>query len=369
MLLNCISILAQLFTSNAVHWLVQNVLADLTVLSNHGEMKRALRKLRKVALVGRDGADSEDSPPKVGWIFGKWFVAVVSQQFTMDGSLVHSMYVYRLRGTRSLDLTDKHVPLLANVLQIRVVRNMSVRHEPEWRVEKEIAYLPNETPALAHTAARAMLEHVRSRSKLGLCTASIVLFGPKGTGKSTAARLLAMELNAYFTADYKPTSPGHRLASVLEEANGKAMVVLVDEIDEMVSRFGEIEQHDDLVIEVRNREDWNGLCDKMRFKKNLIRVFTTNCTPAQLHGMDVHGSLFRQGRTSALFNVGGGSSYNGDNVVDVEAEARGIVQHKKEIAAAKQIQRWWRGRLYSRHDGIIYIKAMTSFLANVDKSE
>jgi hypothetical protein len=46
-----------------------------------------------------------------------------------------------------------------------------------------------------------------------------------------------------------------------------------------------------------------------------------------------------------------------------QARAAAIVQRKREIRAAKTLQRWWRDRLYSPPHGIVYLRALRSFSA------
>ena len=46
-----------------------------------------------------------------------------------------------------------------------------------------------------------------------------------------------------------------------------------------------------------------------------------------------------------------------------QARAAAIVQRKREIRAAKTLQRWWRDRLYSPPHGILYLRARSSFEA------
>jgi hypothetical protein len=46
-----------------------------------------------------------------------------------------------------------------------------------------------------------------------------------------------------------------------------------------------------------------------------------------------------------------------------EERARVVVQRKREIRAAKTIQRWWRERLYSPPHGLAYLRARDSFSA------
>ena len=52
-----------------------------------------------------------------------------------------------------------------------------------------------------------------------------------------------------------------------------------------------------------------------------------------------------------------------ENVVKMESARKSlaILEHKKEIRAARVIQRWWRGCLYNPPNGIFYKQAMVDF--------
>ena len=47
--------------------------------------------------------------------------------------------------------------------------------------------------------------------------------------------------------------------------------------------------------------------------------------------------------------------------MDAAKKATAILEHKKEIRAARVIQRWWRGCLYNPPNGIFYKRAMADF--------
>lgn len=299
-------------------WLFRHLLLDDSTLTESCLIKAAVARLRQeypCFVSGKIPLHGDEIVPAlvVGWCFA----ATITQDRDMRGAVFNDMHVYRLRGTPSSRLCLKvvHVPPIQDVPLLDVVHNVATGHYPEWAVTKEISCIPEQVSDLCRSTAEAIVEHVaQCREERRINNACILLVGPPGTGKSTAARIAAASMRAHFTSDLELCTAGSMLSSLTAAVldDGVTLLVLLDEIEgtlRCLPAGQSVPLHPKLRTQVRDRASWNKMCDDTRYTDGLIKVLTSNLTLAQLCEFDSTGASLRRGRVTAVFNVGGDASY------------------------------------------------------------
>jgi Cdc6-like AAA superfamily ATPase len=138
------------------------------------------------------------------------------------------------------------------------------------------------------------------------------VYGEPGTGKSLLTLLLAKQIGAYYCDTWKPTDPGDTLSQVystIAPDEEKPLVLVLEECDKIIFDIldGKIVQHKNVLIQIREKSDWNGMLDKVTdlgFYPHLILILTSNILLEKINERDK--SLLRTGRIDKAYHI---SSY------------------------------------------------------------
>jgi hypothetical protein len=137
-------------------------------------------------------------------------------------------------------------------------------------------------------------------------TATVLLHGPPGTGKSMLGLLLAANFSSSFCNTLRPWQPGDSIGSLyseIEPTAAKPLVVVFDEIDSALVKIhtNTIKSHDVIPISVQNKQGWNHMLDEIqRFMfPYLIVILTTNVKPEDICDQ----SFIRPGRINLIFEL------------------------------------------------------------------
>ena len=151
----------------------------------------------------------------------------------------------------------------------------------------------------------------------GGCTARVyVLHGHPGCGKSTTLRMLTRELGGVLYASYNPTKTDVSMTALVGDYadHGSPLIVGYEEFDvsfERIARGGGA--GDALVVglnaggkppsqDAKDKASWNGLMDRIKRKKYVVLVMTTNLSYDELRLLTKgDDSLLRRGRVDAHF--------------------------------------------------------------------
>lgn len=167
------------------------------------------------------------------------------------------------------------------------------------------AELPRHVVDEASVVARLMADKFTARKGDAIV---FVLHGAPGTGKSTALRMLARELNAQLYADYNPTTAADNLRALTSDytSNDEVLVVGYEECDVSMEKikFRDVREPEGYRLDANDKASWNALFDMVKRRSNVVMVLTTNKTREQLLALcDEHGSMLRKGRIDGHFTL------------------------------------------------------------------
>lgn len=120
----------------------------------------------------------------------------------------------------------------------------------------------------------------------------VYLAGGPGSGKTTLATLLAVELNGSICMTFNPTDPGDTLDALIREvrpSKDRPMVVLLDEADGLITNVHKnaIAPHKSIPIAVRDKAGLNRMLDYVdRFAQNVIFVMASNVSREAIDRLD-----------------------------------------------------------------------------------
>jgi hypothetical protein len=203
---------------------------------------------------------------------------------------------------------------------IYVLRKGSDSRGTGWDMRSENA-CPAAVPAVAVAVARDAACQIVALQKASGSAAQVrvILSGPPGCGKSTAARLVASMLGAVLIPGLDPSRPGHGVSDVLsavknfvDGVNGRHVVISMDEFDVCIRRAvaGDAAPQPPASTivssgppEVTDKASWNAVVDRLQFVPNVTVIMSTNLTFAELDKVDPSGAMLREGRVTKRITV------------------------------------------------------------------
>ena len=175
----------------------------------------------------------------------------------------------------------------------------------QWCVwNKRQIVLKNATPLPTQHCAMQTIRTLYKQKSGGV----ILLHGKPGSGKSMIPLLLAQELKAHYTKDYKPYEPNCKLGNLWREAgpsDDELIIVVLEEFDIPLVQIhnNTIPSHKTLTIECRDKIGWNGIFDDINngMYPYMLVFLTTNKTPEFLQALD--SSYIRPGRVDLTLKI------------------------------------------------------------------
>jgi hypothetical protein len=249
-----------------------------------------------------------------GFFYGKWFFGYIcSQESSTQQSNGQVMYIIIRRTHFEAIKKCSEVEINATGEQIdqKIIKIRERRGNPWWweyteRQYNATKYLQKEPRDYQSEIIKDMLSIVGGKaSKSG----TFFIYGEPGTGKSLLTLLLAKQIGAYYCDSWKPTDPGDTLSrvySAISPDEEKPLVLVLEECDKILFDVldGKIIQHKHILIQVREKSDWNGMLDKVTdlgFYPHTILILTSNVYLDQINERDK--SLLRKGRIDKAYHI------------------------------------------------------------------
>ena len=249
-----------------------------------------------------------------GFFYGKWFFGYIcSQESPTQQNTGQIMYIV-IRSAHFEGIKKcSEVEIDTNGEQVdqKIIKIRERRGNPWWweyteRQYNATKYLQKEPRDYQSEIIKDMLSIVDGKaSKSG----TFFIYGEPGTGKSLLTLLLAKQIGAYYCDSWKPTDPGDTLSrvySAISPDEEKPLVLVLEECDKILFDVldGKIVQHKHILIQVREKSDWNGMLDKVTdlgFYPNTILILTSNVNLDKIHERDA--SLLRKGRIDKAYHI------------------------------------------------------------------
>lgn len=249
-----------------------------------------------------------------GFFYGKWFIGYIcSQESPTQQNSGQVMYVVmrrahfeRIKKCSEVEIDDNGEQVGQKIIKIRERRGNPWWWEYTERQYNATKYLQKEPRDYQSKIIKDMLSIVDGKaSKSG----TFFIYGEPGTGKSLLTLLLAKQIGAYYCDSWKPTDPGDtlsRMYSAISPDEEKPLVLVLEECDKILFDVldGKIVQHKHILIQVREKSDWNGMLDKVTdlgFYPNTILILTSNVYLDKIHERDA--SLLRKGRIDKAYHI------------------------------------------------------------------
>ena len=249
-----------------------------------------------------------------GFFYGKWFIGYIcSQESPTQQNSGQVMYVVirrahfeRIKKCSEVEIDYNGEPVGQKIIKIRERRGNPWWWEYTERQYNATKYLQKEPRDYQSEIIKDMLSIVNGKaSKSG----TFFIYGEPGTGKSLLTLLLAKQIGAYYCDSWKPTDPGDTLSrvySAIAPDEEKPLVLVLEECDKILFDVldGKIVQHKHILIQVREKSDWNGMLDKVTdlgFYPHTILILTSNVYLDKIHERDA--SLLRKGRIDKAYHI------------------------------------------------------------------
>jgi hypothetical protein len=249
-----------------------------------------------------------------GFFYGRWFIGYICSQESPtqqnNGQVMYvvmrSAYFERIKKCSEVEINDNGEQVGQKIIKIRERRGNPWWWEYTERQYNATKYLQKEPRDYQSEIIKDMLSIVNDKaSKSG----TFFIYGEPGTGKSLLTLLLAKQIGAYYCDSWKPTDPGDTLSrvySAISPDEEKPLVLVLEECDKILFDVldGKIVQHKHILIQVREKSDWNGMLDKVTdlgFYPHTILILTSNVYLDKINERDK--SLLRKGRIDKAYHI------------------------------------------------------------------
>ena len=247
-----------------------------------------------------------------GFFYGKWFVGYMNSHETQNN---HSQVMYlimrrscfeNLKKCNENEINNKGERIDQKIIKIRERRGNPWWWEYTERQYNATKFLHKEARDYQNDVINDILTIINGKSSK---SGTFFVYGEPGTGKSLLTLLLAKKIGAYYCDTWKPTDPGDTLSQVystIAPDEEMPLVLVLEECDKIMFDIldGKIVQHKNVLIQIREKSDWNGMLDKITdlgFYPHLILILTSNILLDKINERDK--SLLRTGRIDKAYHI------------------------------------------------------------------
>jgi hypothetical protein len=247
-----------------------------------------------------------------GFFYGKWFVGYMNSHETQNN---HSQVMYlimrrscfeNLKKCNENEIDNKGERIDQKIIKIRERRGNPWWWEYTERQYNATKFLHKEARDYQNDVINDILTIINGKSSK---SGTFFVYGEPGTGKSLLTLLLAKKIGAYYCDTWKPTDPGDTLSQVystIAPDEEMPLVLVLEECDKIMFDIldGKIVQHKNVLIQIREKSDWNGMLDKITdlgFYPHLILILTSNILLDKINERDK--SLLRTGRIDKAYHI------------------------------------------------------------------
>lgn len=135
----------------------------------------------------------------------------------------------------------------------------------------------------------------------------VLLHGQSGSGKTSIAKFLALQLDSMYVESFNPIDPGDEFMCLYDDHSSKVrespLIVVINEYDNIIKRIyaNQVNVHKRFPIAWTDKTSHNNFLDKLDYLSNLIFIMTSNSPPEWFHSVDE--SLIRKKRIDKIIHV------------------------------------------------------------------
>jgi len=249
-----------------------------------------------------------------GFFYGKWFLGYICSHETesQNGNkkimylIMRRVHFEKIKKCNEVEINEDGEKVNQMIIKIRERRGSPWWWEYTERQYNATKFLQKEPRDYQSEIIKDMLSIVNGKSSK---SGTFFIHGEPGTGKSLLTLLLAKQIGAHYCDTWKPTDPGDTLSQVystISPDEEKPLVLVMEECDKIIFDVldGKIVQHKHVLIQVREKSDWNGMLDKVTdlgFYPHLILILTSNVCIDKINERDK--SLLRKGRIDNTYHM------------------------------------------------------------------
>ena len=228
-----------------------------------------------------------------GLIIGWYFVGYIDIIENANGTVqIMTIIIASKKFQKSIGMIDENNINHNKNSIIRFGTGGTQYHRTYPRFETIVDEIPKEEQKKDYDR---IITHIKKNKKT-----VVLICGKSGWGKSRMARMIAKELDYYYTRSFDPFKAGYKMdefMNVVKPTSKKRVVMLINEIDVYVSKI--FEEKNDKKIEgeilITNKSDWNNFFDEIETDyQNIIIIMTSNKHPEWFDTIDA--SIMREGR-------------------------------------------------------------------------
>lgn len=247
-----------------------------------------------------------------GFFYGKWFVGYMNSHETQNN---HSQVMYLIMRRSCFEnikkCNENEIDNKGERIDQKIIKIRERRGNPWWweyteRQYNATKFLHKEARDYQNDVINDILTIINGKSSK---SGTFFVYGEPGTGKSLLTLILAKKIGAYYCDTWKPTDPGDTLSQVystIAPDEEMPLVLVLEECDKIMFDIldGKIVQHKNVLIQIREKSDWNGMLDKITdlgFYPHLILILTSNILLDKINERDK--SLLRTGRIDKAYHI------------------------------------------------------------------
>ena len=246
----------------------------------------------------------------VGLIIGKWYVAKIEaddQWFNLklwcNNEFLRGFkrlpYDVVLLTNNSVKETNSPNPTKShNVKMMSALIKSNPRFDyPAWRLQMQYArkiYESDSRYSKQHDIKQAIMNCANKKRKVNdweYENAVVLLCGDTGLGKSTIARMIALEKDYLYVREFDPTMPGNwfpELRAQMELVQ-RGLVLVIEEYDTLVNSImtgGHISYRGESTRHIRDKTTMNNFFEMLGEIPQLFTILTSNRAPKWFNDQD-----------------------------------------------------------------------------------
>lgn len=164
-------------------------------------------------------------------------------------------------------------------------------------------FMPSRIHPLQQTIVDSILDCYNQSNKNSI---KVLLHGKTGSGKTSIAKFLALQLNSLYVDTFTPVDPGDEFMTLYEDNkpndHNRPLIVVINEYDSLITQmFTKARAHEKYPCVFADKTTHNNFIDNLDHISHVIFLMTSNSPPEWFDALD--DSLIRKKRVDKILHV------------------------------------------------------------------